>query len=552
MTKTPVVSSRTKVPGSWPTFAGSASLAWNLIPNPLPAYSWNKIDDPSWSKPGVELDTPLVVENIGNVTLNYTLSKVEDNGPSGWLTWTGASGTIPSGLNNTQTITVRLNTGGMYSTPVPFILKGRLIFTSNAPTSPETLSISHIVADTLIKPVWDTIYAGCVSLTVGNNGNFGNQGKGKVNMDFVRDGGDCDTTATVYLFDGSPLLGWISGSDTVFNWSIFGKGYLDSTGFRPLGGQQSTQLCSGVNIYQSGIFVTHDSSIALRKIWVAPSNEPSNCDFIIEKLEVWSNDGAAHNGLTIGEAADFDIPSDTASYNTGGFDFAKNLIYQRGLEQNKPSEDSVECQNNDTRFGGMAFIKSYVNGVQHQTVPYSAYVAENDSFVYPAGGFVAGQLWNNMHQSGFSVVDSTEDLHSVMCFEPSFNLGATDHYVAYIVLASVQNGTAADLSSAVTRANNFFTAHNLPTLLVDADMNGLVDACEGTSCCIGQRGDVNGDGGTDLSDLIFMVDYSFGGGPAPDCSDEADVNGDGGVDLSDLIYLVDYSFGGGPAPIACP
>jgi len=72
------------------------------------------------------------------------------------------------------------------------------------------------------------------------------------------------------------------------------------------------------------------------------------------------------------------------------------------------------------------------------------------------------------------------------------------------------------------------------------------------SCCIGQRGDVNGDGTLDITDLIFLVDYSFGSGPAPACPEEADVNGDGTVDITDLIYLVDYSFGTGPAPVACP
>ena len=520
------------------------------VPNPLPSFSWTKIADPAWTKPGTELDTPLVVENIGNVTLNYTLSKVQDNGPANWLLWTGATGSIPSGLNNTQTITVRLNAGGVYA-GTGIELVGRLIFTSNAPSSPDTVPINFFVVDTLVKPIWDTLYAGCVSLTVGNNGNFGNQGKGKVNMDFVRDGGDCDTTATIYLYDGSPVLGWISGTDTVFNWSIFGKGYLDSTGFRPIGGQQATTLCSGVNIYQTGVFVTHDSSIAMRKVWVAPSNEPSNCDFVIEKLEVWSYDGLAHNGLTIGEAADFDIPSDTASYNTGGFDFAKNLIYQRGLEQNKPSQDSTECQNNDARFGGMAFIKSYLNGTQHNTVPYSAYVAENDSFVYPASGFVAGQLYQNMHQSGFTVVDSTEDLHTVMCYEPNLNLGATDHYVAYIIYASVENGTATDLSGAVTRANNWFTSKNLPTLLADNDANGLVDACEG--CCVGMRGNIDNDpaDAVDIGDLVYLVEYSFSGGPAPACEAEADVNGDTAVDIGDLVYMVEYSFSGGPSPVSC-
>ncbi|MCB2231707.1 hypothetical protein KQH82_13390 [bacterium] len=72
-------------------------------------------------------------------------------------------------------------------------------------------------------------------------------------------------------------------------------------------------------------------------------------------------------------------------------------------------------------------------------------------------------------------------------------------------------------------------------------------------CCVGLRGNVNGDGSdtVDLSDLIYLVNYLFLGGPAPLCADEADVNADSNTDLSDLIYLVNYLFLGGPAPASC-
>lgn len=65
-------------------------------------------------------------------------------------------------------------------------------------------------------------------------------------------------------------------------------------------------------------------------------------------------------------------------------------------------------------------------------------------------------------------------------------------------------------------------------------------------------GDVNADGqGPDLSDLIFLVNYLFSGGPSPVDSRQANANGSGDIDLSDLIYLVNYLFNGGPDPI-CP
>ena len=60
--------------------------------------------------------------------------------------------------------------------------------------------------------------------------------------------------------------------------------------------------------------------------------------------------------------------------------------------------------------------------------------------------------------------------------------------------------------------------------------------------------DANGSG-TDISDLVYLVDYMFNGGPPPPNLIAADINGELGLDISDLVYLVDYMFNGGPAPV---
>ena len=92
------------------------------------------------------------------------------------------------------------------------------------------------------------------------------------------------------------------------------------------------------------------------------------------------------------------------------------------------------------------------------------------------------------------------------------------------------------------------------TAQTDFNGNGIGDVCE--NCCLNLRGNANGDPADicDISDLTFLVDFLFGGGPAPDCVNEGDVNASGGtvpVDVSDQTYLIDYIFGGGPPPLSC-
>jgi hypothetical protein len=79
-----------------------------------------------------------------------------------------------------------------------------------------------------------------------------------------------------------------------------------------------------------------------------------------------------------------------------------------------------------------------------------------------------------------------------------------------------------------------------------------------TNCCLGIRGNVNGDPAEkiNVSDITYLIEYLFGipPGPPPPCPDEGNINADpeGKVNISDLTYLGSYLFGGGPAPRSCP
>jgi len=61
-------------------------------------------------------------------------------------------------------------------------------------------------------------------------------------------------------------------------------------------------------------------------------------------------------------------------------------------------------------------------------------------------------------------------------------------------------------------------------------------------------GDINGNGGVNISDVTYLVAFLFGGGPEPVPFLAGSVNGDYVVNISDVTYLVAYLFGGGPVP----
>jgi hypothetical protein len=62
------------------------------------------------------------------------------------------------------------------------------------------------------------------------------------------------------------------------------------------------------------------------------------------------------------------------------------------------------------------------------------------------------------------------------------------------------------------------------------------------------RGDANSDGKISVSDVVYMINYLFKGGPPPVPLESADINCDRKLDVSDVVYLINYLFKGGPPP----
>jgi tetratricopeptide (TPR) repeat protein len=62
------------------------------------------------------------------------------------------------------------------------------------------------------------------------------------------------------------------------------------------------------------------------------------------------------------------------------------------------------------------------------------------------------------------------------------------------------------------------------------------------------RGNADARGGTDLADVLFVLDYLFLGAAAPDCPDAADADDSGDVNMADAVALMRFLVLGGPPP----
>ena len=62
------------------------------------------------------------------------------------------------------------------------------------------------------------------------------------------------------------------------------------------------------------------------------------------------------------------------------------------------------------------------------------------------------------------------------------------------------------------------------------------------------RGDCNGDGGINVADAVYLLDYLFIGSVVLPCEDACDIDDDGALNIADPINFLAYLFSGGPPP----
>ncbi len=94
-----------------------------------------------------------------------------------------------------------------------------------------------------------------------------------------------------------------------------------------------------------------------------------------------------------------------------------------------------------------------------------------------------------------------------------------------------------------------FHLQPLSPCLPENNPSGLLIGASGPDCHF-NCGDADNSGSVTISDAVYLINYIFAGGPAPNPVDTGDADCSGDISISDVVYLIAYIFSDGPAPCA--
>lgn len=197
---------------------------------------------------------------------------------------------------------------------------------------------------------------------------------------------------------------------------------------------------------------------------------------------------------------------------------------------------------NDTDFYPLFYTPSdpyVVTGADDSLLYFERYGYNNSGLTGP-GGFVK----NFIDQPYPSTLDPSQAQPDEL---------TEDGYFKYFEYEYVIRNLSADRDYEVAVTSFESGSPDLMVARLESDMT-FITPTPAMSCCVGIRGNINGDGEVEADplDLAYMVDFMFSGGNEPPCPAEADLNGLGdGADTADLSLLVDFLFSGGASPAPC-
>lgn len=84
---------------------------------------------------------------------------------------------------------------------------------------------------------------------------------------------------------------------------------------------------------------------------------------------------------------------------------------------------------------------------------------------------------------------------------------------------------------------------------IEAAVDDVMARC--LVCIPFKCGDVANDDAINILDAVYLINYKYKDGPAPDPLEHGDVNSDGAINILDVVYVINFIYKDGPEPV-CP
>jgi len=251
------------------------------------------------------------------------------------------------------------------------------------------------------------------------------------------------------------------------------------------------------------------------------------------------------NGSTVSARAGIEI-----SYESNHIIITDNIIATNywGIELN----DAHECT-----------ISKNIITVNNNLGIYLHFYSTNNNIF---GNTIAGNRWGiDLDRSGnnkiFSNTFISNTEYGIYTYQSSNNLIYHNNFITNTPNAYDANSNTWD--NGYPSGGNYWNDFDDPSEgAYDNNSDGIVDSAYNISGKTPPNqdryplinpwepscGDCNGDGVIDVGDVVYLLNYLFKNGPAPQPLSLGDVNADTMVDVGDVVFLLNYLFRNGPAP----
>lgn len=176
------------------------------------------------------------------------------------------------------------------------------------------------------------------------------------------------------------------------------------------------------------------------------------------------------------------------------------------------------------------------NGAEYTAFQCDLYLPEGLSVEQEDGDYIFDLTTRKGRDHMISSQTQAEGAIRVISYSPSIKAysGNNGALVTFNVIASSDfEGPA----SILLKNTLFTTVAGIEASFAD-------ESCTVTASSSIQRGDVDGDGTVNISDVTSLIDYLLSGNPDNINTLNADVDQDGNINISDVTALIDYLLSG--------